>query len=303
MEDGAVQRQRLKARPGRAGLQAEPVICRAAIPDRLSPSRPKASRACSESALHRSFSWIVPLAPNGRGPKALVFARCQCGACGPGAYNCPPQRGPGQAPFLSLRRGERWLGEAETEWGNHLATSATVIGGAPGAGIVSPCAQGSTPTPSSFARHLSPDRRGRGKAPSATAAEGGQADEGQRPRAKQGAPRSSPSPHQRPDPANKSQHQERITYGGQWRRNRQQGRAPEDHASRNDKQHGGHERGEPHPRASRGEGMLSSDVPECSTVRRVKLTHPPSDRPIIVDVAGCSSRSKVTTCRMKISPY
>ncbi|ESX86920.1 hypothetical protein X756_16130 [Mesorhizobium sp. LSHC412B00] len=22
-----------------------------------------------------------------------------------------------RAPFLSLRRGERWLGEAETEWG------------------------------------------------------------------------------------------------------------------------------------------------------------------------------------------
>ena len=30
-----------------------------------------------------------------------------------------------QAPFLSLRRGERWLGEAETEWGNHLATAAS----------------------------------------------------------------------------------------------------------------------------------------------------------------------------------
>ncbi|TPI30207.1 hypothetical protein FJ414_25005 [Mesorhizobium sp. B3-1-6] len=28
------------------------------------------------------------------------------------------------ASFLSLRRGERWLGEAETEWGNHLATAA-----------------------------------------------------------------------------------------------------------------------------------------------------------------------------------
>ncbi|RUY94764.1 hypothetical protein EN974_23070 [Mesorhizobium sp. M7A.F.Ca.CA.001.12.2.1] len=29
-----------------------------------------------------------------------------------------------EASFLSLRRGERWLGEAETEWGNHLATAA-----------------------------------------------------------------------------------------------------------------------------------------------------------------------------------
>jgi len=33
-------------------------------------------------------------------------------------------RRPSQAPFLSLRRGERWLGEAETEWGNLLATAA-----------------------------------------------------------------------------------------------------------------------------------------------------------------------------------
>ncbi|RWL39440.1 MAG: hypothetical protein EOR60_31430 [Mesorhizobium sp.] len=31
---------------------------------------------------------------------------------------------PRRPPFLSLRRGERWLGEAETEWGNHLATAA-----------------------------------------------------------------------------------------------------------------------------------------------------------------------------------
>ncbi|MER8678331.1 hypothetical protein NKI46_30620, partial [Mesorhizobium sp. M0615] len=30
----------------------------------------------------------------------------------------------GQLPFLSLRRGERWLGEAETEWGSHVAIAA-----------------------------------------------------------------------------------------------------------------------------------------------------------------------------------
>ncbi|AZO27067.1 MAG: hypothetical protein EOS40_23145 [Mesorhizobium sp.] len=36
------------------------------------------------------------------------------------SMSAPPQ----SASFLSLRRGERWLGEAETEWGNHLATAA-----------------------------------------------------------------------------------------------------------------------------------------------------------------------------------
>ena len=43
------------------------------------PRRPKASRACSVSALHRSFSSIIPLAPNGRRPMTPVFERCQCG--------------------------------------------------------------------------------------------------------------------------------------------------------------------------------------------------------------------------------
>ncbi|RVA92791.1 hypothetical protein EN925_09850, partial [Mesorhizobium sp. M7A.F.Ca.US.006.04.2.1] len=34
---------------------------------------------------------------------------------------CPSSPCLGSFPFLSLRRGERWLGEAETEWGKAFA--------------------------------------------------------------------------------------------------------------------------------------------------------------------------------------
>lgn len=70
---------------------------------------------------------------------------------------------------------------------------------------------------------------------------------------------------QRPDPADKGQHQERIAGGGQRRRGRQQGRAPEDHASRDDKQRGGHERGEAHPQ---GECLRRADHDQCGRPKR-----------------------------------
>lgn len=61
--EGAVTQRRLNARPDGAGFQAHALNRRAATPDMPPPSRPKASRACSASALHRSFSWLFPWPP------------------------------------------------------------------------------------------------------------------------------------------------------------------------------------------------------------------------------------------------